>query len=246
VKDSLAVVVPIHDPTFDQKQRILRMVDSIIDQSVTPNEVVFTSSHQIPYLYEIESTFKGRTKFSFLLNSSISAPENLNLAISACQCSLVKILFQDDFLIESNHLEHLFLAMTNSQSPWGVSSSSDFDEEIKSFRKRRTPRFAESLARGANHIGAPSVVIFRRATFVPFDERLKYVFDCEWYLSMKHRFGEPLIIANASVGIGIHSGQATHWAKSLLKAETVLVKRKHEREFRVFFKSRVCKCEFTH
>jgi hypothetical protein len=126
-----------------------------------------------------------------------------------------------------------------------VSSSSDFYEEIRSFRKLRTPRFAESLARGVNHIGAPSVVIFRKATFVPFDERLKYVFDCDWYLSMKHRFGKPLIIADATVGIGMHSSQATHWAKSLLAAETVLVKRKHHREFMGFFKSKGCKCEIT-
>jgi hypothetical protein len=88
----------------------------------------------------------------------------------------------------------------------------------------------------------PSVVIFRKASFIAFDERLKYLFDCEWYLSMKHKFGKPLIIQKARVGIGIHSGQATHWAKHLLESETALVNQKHFREFTSFLKPLACTC----
>jgi hypothetical protein len=111
------------------------------------------------------------------------------------------------------------------------------------FRKSPTPKFSESLSVGINQIGMPSAVIFRKAAFVAFDEHLKYLFDCEWYLSMKHKFGRPLIIPRTRVGIGIHSGQATHWAKSLLESEMALVKQKHYREFTGFLKHRACICE---
>jgi hypothetical protein len=110
-------------------------------------------------------------------------------------------------------------------------------------RKSPTPRFKESLSKGVNQIGMPSVVILRKEPLIAFDERLKYLFDCEWYLSMKHKFGKPLIIPDARVGIAIHSGQATHWAKSLLEPETVLVERKHYRESTGFLKPRTCICE---
>jgi hypothetical protein len=251
------------------------MIDSIMSQSLTPDEVVMSCSHQVPYLNEIERRIKGKTKLTFLLNSSTSAPENLNLAINASSSSLVKILFQDDFLIGVNHLDLLIRALTDSRSQWAVSSSSNFFEEIYPFRYRMlqrwravesalrfpqvasgvvpgrkgffrkspTPRFKESLSRGINQIGMPSVVIFRKASFIPFDEHLKYLFDCEWYLSMKHKFGKPVIISDVRVGIAIHSGQATHWAKSLLEPETALVEQKHHREFTGFLKPRVCSCE---
>ena len=241
--NTLTVVVPIYDPTFDQQQRIIRMVDSITNQSLMPEEVVLSSSHEIPYLREVEKVLQGKTLLKFFMNSSTSAPENLNLSIQGSTSSLVKILFQDDFLLGANHLELLKHKFVNSQSQWGVTSSTDFHENLGFFKKPRIPKFAESLSRGINKIGAPSVAIFRKESFVPFDERLKYVFDCEWYLSMKHRFGKPLVIPDASVGIGMHSDQATHWAKSLLEAETVLVKRKHHMEFRGFLKSRVCACQ---
>jgi hypothetical protein len=275
VPESLSIVVPLYDPNFDQEQRVMRMVDSIMSQSIIPDEVVLTCSHQIPYLNEIEKRIKAKTKLTFLLNSSTSAPENLNLAINASSSSLVKILFQDDFLIGANHLELLIRALTDSRSQWGVSYGSYFYEEIYIFRYRMlqrwrrveellrlpqvapsigpgrkgflrkspTPRFKESLSKGVNQIGMPSVVIFRKEPFIPFDERLKYLFDCEWYLSMKHKFGKPLIIPDARVGIAIHSGQATHWAKSLLKPETALVEQKHYREFTGFLKPRTCICE---
>jgi hypothetical protein len=275
VTESLTIVIPLYDPNFDQEQRIMRMIDSIMGQSLIPDEVVMTCSHQIPYLGEIERRVEGKTKLKFLLNSSTSAPENLNLAIYASSSSLVKILFQDDFLIGANHLKHLIRVLTNSRSQWGVSSSSNFFEEIFIFRDRmlqhwRTleavlqlprvapgavpsrkgffrkcpkPRFTESLSIGINQLGMPSVVIFRKASFIAFDERLKYLFDCEWYLSMKHKFGKPLIIQRARVGIGIHSGQATHWAKYLLESETALVNQKHFREFTSFLKPLACTCQ---
>jgi len=241
--NTLTVVVPIYDPTFNQKQRILRMVGSIANQSLVPEEVVLSCSHEIPYLIEIEIALQAKTLLKFFLNNSTSAPENLNLGIRGSTSSLVKILFQDDFLVGANHLELLKRKLVNSQSQWGVSSSTDFNEALGFFKKPRIPKFSEALSRGKNKIGAPSVAIFRKESFVPFDERLKYVFDCEWYLSMKHRFGKPLVIPDASVGIGIHSDQATHWAKSLLEAETVLVKRKHHMEFSGFLKSGVCACQ---
>jgi len=275
VTESLSIVIPLHDPNFDQEQRVMRMVDSIMGQSLIPDEIVMTCSHQIPYLSEIERRVKGKTKLKFVLNSSTSAPENLNLAIYASSSSLVKILFQDDFLIGANHLKHLIRAITNSRSQWGVSSSSNFFEEIYIFRYRMlqrwrgveavlrlpqiaprvvlgrkgflrkapTPKFSESLSIGINQIGMPSAVIFKKAAFIAFDERLKYLFDCEWYLSMKHKFGKPLIIPRTRVGIAIHSDQATHWAKSLLESETALVKQKHYREFTSFLKPRACTCE---
>ena len=253
----------------------MRMVDSVMSQSLMPDEIVMTCSHQIPYLSEIERRIKAKTKLIFLLNSSTSAAENLNLAISASSSSLVKILFQDDFLIGANHLKHLVRALTNSRSQWGVSSSYNFFEEIfifryrmlqrwrgveaalrlpqiapgvvpsrkGFFRKSPVPRFTESLSIGINQIGMPSVVIFKKASFIAFDERLKYLFDCEWYLSMKHQVGKPLIIHRARVGIGIHSGQATHWAKHLLESETALVNQKHFREFTGFLRPMSCTCQ---
>jgi hypothetical protein len=243
VKNSLAVIVPIYDPAFEQKPRILRMIASITNQTVAPEELVVTCSHEIPYLQEIEKALLGKTLLKFFRNGSKSAPENLNLAVEASKSSLVKILFQDDFLVGANHLEILTSKLENSPSQWAVSSSTDFYEELRLFRKPRTPKFAESLSKGVNKIGAPSVAIFRRESFVSFDERLKYVFDCEWYLSMKHKHGEPTIIAEAKVGIGIHPDQATHWAKSLLKTEVAVVEDKHRRQFRGMFKHKICSCE---
>lgn len=273
--ESLAIVIPLYDPTCEQEQRVMRMIDSIMSQSLIPDEIVMTCSHDLPYLNGIERRIKAKSKLTFLLNSSTSAAENLNLAINASSSSLVKILFQDDFLIGANHLELLIRALTESRSQWGVSSSSNFFEELYPFRYRMlqrwrgveavlrlpqiapgvvpsrkgilrkapTPKFKESLSRGINQIGMPSVVIFRRASFIAFDERLKYLFDCEWYLSMKHKFGKPLIIQDARVGLAIHSDQATHWAKSLLESETALVNQKHVREVTGFLKPRSCMCE---
>ena len=224
-----SIVVPVFDPHGSQKARVIRMAKSIAAQSQAPREVVFTSSHYILYEGEIRKILDKRTKCVFVKNFSASAPENLNDGISHAQYEVIKILFQDDFLIGDDHLEDLESTFLATNSEWAVSSSIAFVEESNQFLKRITPRFKESLVRGVNKIGAPSVVVFRARSFVPFKENLSYLFDCEWYLCMQHNFGNPTILSKNLVGIGIHQDQATWWARSFLKEEKKLLLAAHRK-----------------
>jgi hypothetical protein len=88
------------------------------------------------------------------------------------------------------------------------------------------------------------VVTFETEFFVPFDNQLHYMFDCDWYLSMAHYFGKPVEIKNVGVTIRRHSGQATIWAKSLLKKEKTVVRAKH-RKVEFFTRRQLGNCACT-
>jgi hypothetical protein len=224
----LSLVVPVFDPDSSQIHRVMRMIDSVAVQTAMPGEVIFTSSHPVSYESQIKKKLSQSTKVVFATNKSISAPANLNDAVDRAGFNVVKVLFQDDFLLGANHLSRLQADFDQSPAEWAVTSSVGCIEESGQFLRPVNPRFTNSLVRGINRIGAPSVVIFRKRSFVPFNEALRYTFDCEWYLSMTHNFGAPEVFKDIMVGIGIHKDQATHWAHNLLGIERKYLRELHK------------------
>jgi hypothetical protein len=170
-----------------------------------------------------------KTGLRFLRSDGQGAGENINFAVANSAGKYTKILFQDDFLAHDKALETSVNALLTSGKKWSVIGSCDWEEDGNKFFRPVIPKYTERLDRGINTIGAPSVVTFETNYFVPFDNRLHYMFDCDWYLSMAHKFGKPVEIKDVALTIRRHSGQATTWAKGLLGREKPLVMAKHRR-----------------
>jgi hypothetical protein len=165
------------------------------------------------------------------LMMSTSAPENINFGVQEAKGDLIRILFQDDSLSNPNSLEQSISGLDNHVHRWSVIGSVDIDLISGKKLSQRIPKFTESLVSGVNIIGAPSVVCFRKDSYIPMNLELRYMFDCDWYLRMAHRNGLPFEVQGYGVNIGVHQGQATNWAKNLLKTEKRIVKKNHRRGF---------------
>jgi len=227
--NDVVVVIPVHDPNCKYMGFLRDALDSLGSQNILPKEVLIVANHDLPYFEELAMPNQKGLNLRFLKSEARGAAENLNFAVSNSSARYTKILFQDDFLAHDEALEESVSALSTSGKKWSVSGSRDWDETADDFFKPLAPRYTEKLDRGINTIGAPSVVTFETKYFIPFDNRLHYMFDCDWYLSMAHHFGKPVEIKNLGVTIRRHSGQATIWAKSLLKKEKTVVRAKHKR-----------------
>jgi hypothetical protein len=227
--DDVVVVIPVHDPDYKYLGFLRNALDSLGSQNISPKEVLIVANHDLPYLEALAMQSPQSLNLRFLRSEARGAAENLNFAVSNSSARYTKILFQDDFLAHENSLETSLNALSSSGKKWLVIGSRDWEQASNTFFKPVIPKYTERLDRGINKIGAPSVVTFETECFVPFDNRLQYMFDCDWYLSMAHNFGEPVEIKNVGVTIRRHSGQATIWAKKLLKKEQAIVRAKHKR-----------------
>jgi glycosyltransferase involved in cell wall biosynthesis len=237
---SVSVLVPVHDPEGDLSNFLIRLLTSLDEQTLKPMEVVIISNHDLHYEQTLLSSFSSKLNLMFITQDSRGAAENINTGVQACSGQLIKLLFQDDFLCDADALQRQSGLLSGSESNWLVSACNTFDESKTMVSRVHIPRFTNRIAWAMNTIGAPSVVMFYREKFRPFDESLQYVFDCEWYLKMRHNFGEPVVSRTIDVTIGIHDGQATHWARKLLRNERWYMFRKHWVGAVGF--SRNCKC----
>ena len=235
----LSVCVPVFDPTQKYSGHLLQLLSSIKTQSLKPDEVVMTANHDLEYLDELQEVVNGDFELVFIRNESNSSAENTNHAISLCRGEIVKIMHQDDFFVNDNALDFTYRSLYKSKRNWRVCSFDHLIESTSISVGPSKPKISWRLVNGVNGIGAPSVVALRRSAFIPFDEELKYMFDCDWYLKMWHNWGKPFVSEHVEVRIRIHDGQATNWAKNLLQREVVATKRNHDK---LHLTKRKCSC----
>ena len=235
----LSVCVPVFDPTQKYSMHLFQLLNSIKAQSFKPDEVVMTANHDLEYLDKLKEVVNGDFNLVFKRIESNGAAENTNHAISLCRGEIVKIMCQDDFFVNNDALNSTYRELHNSEKSWRACSFEDFIESTSITVKSSKPKISWKLIDGVNSIGAPSVVALKRIAFIPFDEELKYMFDCEWYLKMWHNWGKPLVSKPVEVRIRIHDGQATNWAQNHLQHEVIATKLNHDK---LHFTKSKCNC----
>lgn len=235
----LSICIPVFDPFQKYSAHIFQLLNSIKMQTMMPDEVVITANHDISYLETLQAIVNGDFELVFKRNESNGSAENHNHAISLCRGEFVKIMHQDDFFVNNNALSLTYNSLHKSRKMWRVSGCDLFIEATSLVSSRSKPKITWKFVNGVNLLGVPSVVAFKRSAFIPFDEEMKYMFDCDWYLKMWHNWGKPLVSKPVEVRIRIHDGQATNWAKELLQLEIVATNRNHSK---LHFNKSKCIC----
>jgi hypothetical protein len=227
---TLSVLIPVHDPHQEYEDYISDALSSIRTQKHKPDQVLLVANHEISYLESLRSRFRDTLEIEFKISQANSAAENINFGVRESKGQFVKLLFQDDKLIGDDCLTESLRPLLNNRFKWSVVGSVALDRTSQKIVSSLLPKYTRKIILGTNLIGAPSVVCFNKDFYLPMDSQLKYMFDCDWYLKMAHNFGKPFEVKKIAIDIGVHEGQATHWAKDLSKAELQILSRNHKRK----------------
>lgn len=228
----ISIIIPIHDPQELYKDFLVEALESIKMQTLPPKEVLMAGSYRPTYLTKLLNTFNEFYPVKFVENKSYSTSSNINSLVPYCSGSIVKILFQDDFFISSTALACTNLVFQETNAVWVACASRNYNNKNGSYVHNVIPKYDKKILIGLNSIGSPSVISFRKDFFLPFNENLVWMLDCEWYLQMQHRFGNPSLIKDFQIANRLHEFQATHKAKRYHKSEVIKVRNLH-------FKSKV-------
>lgn len=224
---AISVVTPYFDPTGKDFWMLKELVTSVAKQTLAPFELVISSVHDIPGLEDLLRLAKDALPIRAIKSAAKSAPENINFAVSQARGDFVKLLFHDDLLANCDSLEKTLKQLELSGSSWAVSGSLNFSADAGKKFVANVPRFSRWMALGGNTLGAPSAVMFRRDRYMQIDPALAFLYDCEWYLSMRKANGKPALIKDVEVLVRIHEGQATNSVKNLRWVESRTVLGKH-------------------
>lgn len=180
-----------------------RLLDSLWRQSFQDFEIVVTDNSDDDELMNICIAYNGWIEY--YRNPIKGMAQNTNEAIRRSKGELIKIIYMDDYLAHDNSLLKI---LTHFEGQWLVSGCLH-DDGLEVF-KPHIPHYSQDIQFGHNTIGSPSVLTIRNQNPLLFDEEMTWLLDCDYYKRMYDLYGEPTILKDKNVIIGLHPGQATH------------------------------------
>lgn len=162
-----------------------------------------------------------------------SSSANLNNAIEHATGRLIKILFQDDYLLDQSSLQQIVGAFDLEHDYWLVTGS-EHTRDGQHLERPYNPRFTKDPHEGNNLLGSPSGLTIKNDQPLHFDERLIWLMDGDYYKRLSLKFGPPKILTKVTVvnRIGEHQVTATTATQERRDSELAYVKRKYAREIK--------------
>jgi len=210
--------VSICIPTYNQTEFLKKTLDSLCVQTYRNFEVIISDDSTDDRVELFVNAYKDQLNLSYNRNTpSLGSPANWNKALSLSKGDLIKFIHHDDWLACNTALEefvNVFKKNSNVNFAFCTSEILDVKENKVSYNKP-PHSFLEKLKSDPrilfndNRIGSPTAVMFKKSA-LRFDERIKYVVDIDFYISllMKNKnfvfIDRPLIVNTSN-----HPGQVT-------------------------------------
>lgn len=138
-----------------------------------------------------------------------SSSANINTALKHCTGDLIKILFQDDYLLEPNSLSTQVNYFLKTDAQWLATACGHSNDHIN-ITNPHSPKYNDLIAYGKNTISSPSVIMVKNQDLELFDENLIWLMDCEYYKRMYDKFGLPAICNYITVINYLHPDQVSN------------------------------------
>lgn len=193
-------------PTSDMKDKeffFTRCLNSLWEQSFQDFEIVVTDNSDDDTIETLCKYYGGGIRY--YRNPIKGMAQNTNEALRQSKGELIKILYMDDYMAHPNALKKI---LTHFEGNWLVSGCLH-DDGLEVF-KPHVPHYSSDIHTGHNTIGGPSVLTIRNQDVMFFDETMTWLLDCDYYRRLFDRYGEPAILKDKNVIIGLHPSQQTH------------------------------------
>jgi hypothetical protein len=204
----ISICIPAYEMGLKGAEFLCRSLESIQCQSFTDYETI-VSDHSCGR--KIERLCSRFAKVRYMKNPDRrgNSSANLNNAIDQAEGSHIKIIFQDDFLSDSDSLAHMIDGIGNKA--WLVHAC--WRTGIRG-RNRFLPTrphipVDHKYLLERNTLGMPTAIMFKKCA-LRFDERLRWLMDIEFYFRMLLTFGAPAIIFKPLAVQRVWRGQLTH------------------------------------
>lgn len=130
---------------------------------------------------------------------------NSNCAIQRCRGEIVKVLYMDDYFTEQDSLKKMVDAFKGG---WLVTGC--LHDDGNTLGRHHIPSYNHAIHTGNNTIGSPSVLMFENKDPLLFDGTMNWLLDCDLYKRLYERYGEPTILEEPLVILGVGTHQTTY------------------------------------
>lgn len=216
----LAIVIPAYDMHTHGVPFLARALDSIKKQTgIDLSQIdVVISDHSVNF--EIEtflSSYQAPFNLHYVRNSTHfgNISQNLNHAIQfvlqTCTSNYIKILFQDDFLLENDYLA-VIARIAQDAKPDAIFTGATHSSDGTTFYNPICPQNNPYLIFGQNSISSPSTLMISRKVCEEqlCDEQVQLFMDVDWYYRIFKTYSSIVFAPQLLVVNGVWDGQMQH------------------------------------
>jgi hypothetical protein len=120
---------------------------------------------------------------------------NLNSAIRHSSGLFIKILFQDDFLYDTDSLQIIYDSIEENQDKNWFNTACVHTDDCVTMYDRMTPYYHDRIYAGVNTISCPTVLTVKNDPELPIlNETFNWLVDVEYYKRLYDTYGDPVVI----------------------------------------------------
>ncbi|MFV1497890.1 glycosyltransferase family 2 protein [Phaeobacter sp. JH20_02] len=227
---AITLCIPAYAMGGDGARYLQDSFEHLCNQSFTDFDIVVSDQSDDTAVEDVCRSYEDRLSITHLWNREglRQASANVNNAMAHATGEVIKVLFQDDLIIDSNGLSHIHDAMGQG-ADWCLCGSG-VTRDGSSILRPMVPRLSARLHFGKNTVSSPSVLAMRRASALEFDEQLIWLMDVDLYKRLWDTYGDPVIVQGTIIANRMHDGQVSaSVSKALRQKELRYVARKFAR-----------------
>lgn len=209
---TFSIVCPVYDMKGGLGQVFLvQYLSHLQYQTFRDFEVIVSDQSTQGIFKSICETFSYVMNVKWVRNTSniMTAANNVNNGIKHACGKLLKLLYVDDFFVDSDALLKIKNQFdTNPEKCWMISGFVHCDENKRNFYNARAPRYDQLHVLGDNTTGNPSNYTVRRDRALEMDENLKWLVDGEYFYRSYYHYGLPIMTNDVLVCFREHNHSA--------------------------------------
>lgn len=210
-----SIVIPVYEMKGFGSLFLDHSFKVLSEQSFKEFEVIISDQSkddEISVLCKHWATQLPINYFKYELPEPLGSSSNLNNAISKAEGSWIKILFQDDFLYNTDSLKEIKTFIENNHETEWLASACEHSKDGTTFYRPFYPSWNYNIHYGINTISSPSVITYKNRFehTLKFDTQLSMFMDVDFYKRMYDIYGEPKFHQSISVVNRTWEGQNTN------------------------------------
>jgi glycosyltransferase involved in cell wall biosynthesis len=219
-------------PTYESKGKAKRYLFDVfyaLTFQTNKNFNVWISDHSVnDDVFEACQEYANEFEINYLRNEDqrgqISA--NTNCALRHADGEILKVMFQDDFILTKNLVEELDKAFVDGVD-WAVTGFAHTVDDGQTHYNPKIPQYNDRLLEGVNTLSSPSILALRNGIDEYFDEKLTMLMDCDMYYRLYKYHGDPVVLPDYHISNREHRNQTQRTYEHLIPSEIDYLKEKH-------------------
>ena len=152
---------------------------------------------------------------------------NTNCALENADGDILKIMFQDEFILTRTLVDELDKAFVDGVD-WAVTGFAHTINDGQTHYNPKIPQYNDRLLEGVNTLSSPSILALRNGIDEYFDEKLTMLMDCDMYYRLYKYHGDPAVLTDYHISNREHKNQTQRAYEHLLPTEIDYLKEKHK------------------